>query len=290
MALSSLSINVESQYLKHLPKVLDRHIQHSDSSSEETSDEVCDHTSSFIVDTKPSTSSCCGTEILKTNETKKNKKNIIECGREQSRAVDKKFQLASTLRSVIDVSDVYVDAYPGKKTKESVKRSKVLSLRASTEDELLKKSVLQPGYEKQFTVPPYIERVCNLKKQRREERKKSKGSKWYNLPATELTDEIKNDLQVIQFRKALDPKRFYKKNDLKNMPKYFQIGTIVESPADFYHSRVPKKEHKRTIVEELLADAEFKKYNKKKYAEIMAKRPQRHKGAHRHMKKLKKRK
>ncbi|XP_013783948.1 deoxynucleotidyltransferase terminal-interacting protein 2-like [Limulus polyphemus] len=286
MALASSSISLESQYLKHLTNVLDRQIQNSDSSSEETSDEeVCDHTSSFIVDTKPSTSSCCGTELLKT---KKNK--MIEYRKEQSGTVDKQFQLASTLHSEIDVNDVYVNAYPGKKTEESVKKNKILSLRASTEDELLKKSVLQPGYEKQFTVPPYIERVCNLKKQRREERKKSKGSKWYNLPATELTDEIKNDLQVIQFRKALDPKRFYKKNDLKTLPKYFQIGTIVESPADFYHSRVPKKERKRTIVEELLADAEFKKYNKKKYAEIMANRPQRHKGALKHMKRLKKRK
>lgn len=34
---------------------------------------------------------------------------------------------------------------------------------------------------------------------------------------------------------------------------------MVDNPIDFYHSRIPKKERKRTIVEELLADAEFRR-------------------------------
>lgn len=37
-----------------------------------------------------------------------------------------------------------------------------------------------------------------------------------------------------------------------------QVGTVVDNPVDFYHSRVPKKGRKRTMVEELLADAEFR--------------------------------
>ena len=40
----------------------------------------------------------------------------------------------------------------------------------------------------------------------------------------------------------------------------FQVGTVVDSPVDFYHSRIPKKDRKRTMVEELLADAEFRQY------------------------------
>jgi len=39
----------------------------------------------------------------------------------------------------------------------------------------------------------------------------------------------------------------------------FQLGTVVESSADFYHSRVPKKQRKSNMVNELLADAEFRK-------------------------------
>lgn len=34
---------------------------------------------------------------------------------------------------------------------------------------------------------------------------------------------------------------------------------MVDNPIDFYHSRIPKKERKRTIVEELLADSEFRR-------------------------------
>ena len=38
-----------------------------------------------------------------------------------------------------------------------------------------------------------------------------------------------------------------------------QIGKWVEDPADFYSSRVPKKQRKQSVVDELLADAEFRK-------------------------------
>ncbi|KAH7979784.1 hypothetical protein HPB49_011011 [Dermacentor silvarum] len=70
-----------------------------------------------------------------------------------------------------------------------------------------------------------------------------------------------------------------------------KVGTVMDSPADFYHARVPKKDRKLTMVEELLADAEFRRFNKKKYGEAMA-RQQRSvsKKALKHMKRLKKRK
>jgi len=108
-----------------------------------------------------------------------------------------------------------------------------------------------------------------LKKIKKEEREKTKGSGWFNMPAPELTEESRRDLELLQMRGALDPKRFYKKSDAKNLPKYFQIGTVVDSPYDFYSDRIPTKARKRTMVDELLADAEFKKYNKRKYVEII---------------------
>ena len=70
-------------------------------------------------------------------------------------------------------------------------------------------------------------------------------------------------------RGVLDPKRFYKKNSSDALPKYFQIGTIVDNAADFYTDRVAKKDRKKTMVDELLADAEFKKFQKRKYVEII---------------------
>jgi hypothetical protein len=56
------------------------------------------------------------------------------------------------------------------------------------------------------------------------ERERTKGSNWFNIPATELTDELKNDLEILRMRSVLDPKHFYKKNDLKVLPKYFQVS------------------------------------------------------------------
>ena len=61
------------------------------------------------------------------------------------------------------------------------------------------------------------------KKAKKLEREKTKGDAWYNMPATEVTDEIKRDLEVLKMRDALDPKRFYKKNASKELPKYFQV-------------------------------------------------------------------
>ena len=43
------------------------------------------------------------------------------------------------------------------------------------------------------------------------------------MKAPEMTDEQKNDLMVLQWRRALDPKRFYKAPDIKALPKYFQV-------------------------------------------------------------------
>lgn len=43
---------------------------------------------------------------------------------------------------------------------------------------------------------------------------KTKGPGWFNMKAPELTEEAKRDLEVLQMRSVLDPKRHYK-NDMK---------------------------------------------------------------------------
>ncbi|KAI4503116.1 hypothetical protein M0802_002160 [Mischocyttarus mexicanus] len=155
-------------------------------------------------------------------------------------------------------------------------------------DNILKKSVIQPGFEQLESVPSLRENKRLARAKRIEERNKTKGKEWFNLPAPEVTDEIKHDLEVIQMRSALDPKHFYKKNDLKVLPKYFQIGKVIDSPVDYYSNRLTKKERKNTIVEELMADAEFSKYNKRKYKEIIDEKNKRQYKAYKHAKRLKK--
>ena len=97
------------------------------------------------------------------------------------------------------------------------------------------------------------------------------------MPATEMTDELKRDLRVIQLRSVLDPKRFYKK-DKKLLStgdgaskQFIQIGTIVDSPMDF-HERLTKRERRQRIVDELLADTEKQSYFQKKFKEIQHQR------------------
>lgn len=124
------------------------------------------------------------------------------------------------------------------------------------------------------------------------ESSKTKGKDWFNLPAPEVTDEVKNELELIRMRSALDNKHFYKRSESKTLPKYFQIGKVLPSPLDHYNERHEGKKSKaKTLVDELLADAEFQKKNKRKYREIMeSKRSAGFYKATQKMKKLKKKK
>ncbi|KHN75517.1 Deoxynucleotidyltransferase terminal-interacting protein 2 [Toxocara canis] len=136
--------------------------------------------------------------------------------------------------------------------------------------ELLAKSVVQPGFERILGEGHIPISKRGLWRQRKAERERTKGIDWFNMPATEMTEEKERDLQIIQMRDALDTKTHYKRNDRSLLPKFFQVGTIVENKADFYSARIPKKQRKRTIVEELMADEEFQRRQKKKYDEIKA--------------------
>jgi hypothetical protein len=120
-------------------------------------------------------------------------------------------------------------------------------------------SVLDSGYLKSSEVPSYEVAEKKLKKQRALERGKTKGKDWFNMPVGDLTEEAKNDLSIIKMRSGLHKDRFYKGNDSDNLPKFFQMGSIVDDPTDYYSTRVPKKQQKKTILEELINDAKVKK-------------------------------
>ena len=91
------------------------------------------------------------------------------------------------------------------------------------------------------------------------EREKTKGKEWYNMPVGDLTEENKNDLQLIKMRSSFHKDRFFKSNDSDSLPKFFQMGKVVDDPLDFYSDRVPKRQQKKTILEELIEDAKVKK-------------------------------
>ncbi|KAH8272202.1 hypothetical protein KR018_011110 [Drosophila ironensis] len=128
------------------------------------------------------------------------------------------------------------------------------------------KRKVEPGLDHLAALPCISKRkqvVLN-----RETRSRTKGGGWFNLPATEITEEMRNNLKIIQMRSALNPKQFYKKNDLKTLPKFFQIGTVQRSVLDYHQEKNTRKSTK-SIVNELLENEAFTSYNKRKYNEVI---------------------
>ncbi|KAJ7541681.1 hypothetical protein O6H91_10G070600 [Diphasiastrum complanatum] len=107
-------------------------------------------------------------------------------------------------------------------------------------------------------VPPNDMR--KLKKMLKKEVADTAGDKWFYMPAPTITPELKKELQLLKLRSVINPKRHYKAEDSKTLPKYFQIGTVVEGPADFFSGRLTNKERKATFADELLSNTDLARY------------------------------
>eukprot|EP00794_Sanderia_malayensis_P014972 gene14972-16515_t len=211
----------------------------------------------------------------KSNVTKSNKKNVdvhkldvisLSVNKDDDDRQMRKTLLSSELDPKMDCKDLYFDV--GKHGPVDLKTKK---RGQKKEMPVMKKSVLGPDLEKKDGAPKVNEPLNQRKKKKKSKEGETAGPGWFNMPKTEMTDELKKDIQIMKMRNILDPKRFYKKAD-KKMPKYFQVGRVIEGATDFYSARIPKKERKRTMVDELLEDAEFRQRNKRKYLEIQSKK------------------
>lgn len=114
--------------------------------------------------------------------------------------------------------------------------------------------------------------VVVRRKLKEDEKEATAGSKWFDMPRTNLTPSIKRDLQLLAMRGVLDPKRHYKQNVLKGFPTYSQMGTVIEGNTEFFSSRLTRKERKQTILEEIVSSHETTQRFKRKTAEIDAKK------------------
>ncbi|KAG8072250.1 hypothetical protein GUJ93_ZPchr0006g45182 [Zizania palustris] len=108
-------------------------------------------------------------------------------------------------------------------------------------------------------VPPRDPRKAN--KLARKNVKDTTGKGWFDMPAPTITPELKKDLEILQLRHVMDPKRHFKRSGKsKALPKYFQVGTVIEPASEFFSSRLTKRERKTTLVDELLSDQQLKNY------------------------------
>uniref|UniRef100_A0A3B0ML94 Fcf2 pre-rRNA processing, putative n=1 Tax=Theileria annulata TaxID=5874 RepID=A0A3B0ML94_THEAN len=63
--------------------------------------------------------------------------------------------------------------------------------------------------------------------------KKKIEKNWFNISEKEVTPAVMREWKSIQLRGFVDPKKFYKNSKkLENIPKQFQLGTIVSDKAN----------------------------------------------------------
>lgn len=97
------------------------------------------------------------------------------------------------------------------------------------------------------------------------------GAAWGHMRAPTLTAELKRELLLVKMRDAIDPKRFYRSADGgKALPKYFQMGTIVEGAEDSSSHRLTKRERKGSMLQELMSDETVRKRAKTQFLKSQA--------------------
>ncbi|KAG6336065.1 hypothetical protein ID866_3038 [Astraeus odoratus] len=129
--------------------------------------------------------------------------------------------------------------------------------------------------------PPPEPKPAGLTKQQiKAAKQRTAGPSWFDLPAPAEADlpRLYREVEALRLRNQLDPKRFYRKDEsegrgIKSLPKHFAIGTIVTTTTPFGTAstdNLPRAERKRTLVDELVDDAEARRYTKKKFSELQA--------------------
>ncbi|VDK35728.1 unnamed protein product [Taenia asiatica] len=113
------------------------------------------------------------------------------------------------------------------------------------------------------SVPPLHSKRA-IKRERMAQRK-SKLSNWFDLPRGDFSKENQEDLEVIAKRHILVPGLHIHKEDGRK--SHFQVGTVMDDPGSFY-DRIPRKQRKKNLVDELLANAEYMKRQRRLYAAL----------------------
>eukprot|EP01113_Clastostelium_recurvatum_P004805 TRINITY_DN12124_c0_g1_i1.p1 TRINITY_DN12124_c0_g1~~TRINITY_DN12124_c0_g1_i1.p1 ORF type:complete len:258 (-),score=58.39 TRINITY_DN12124_c0_g1_i1:666-1415(-) len=92
------------------------------------------------------------------------------------------------------------------------------------------------------------------------------GGKWFDMRTPEVTPELHRELELFQLRNYVDPRK-HVKGGYAPIPKVFEVGTVVESSADYYR-RTTKKEKKQNFSDYLLKDEKIQRYINKRTSQI----------------------
>eukprot|EP00924_Labyrinthula_sp_SR-Ha-C_P002607 augustus_masked-scaffold_13-processed-gene-1.2-mRNA-1 protein AED:0.42 eAED:0.42 QI:0/-1/0/1/-1/1/1/0/601 len=92
------------------------------------------------------------------------------------------------------------------------------------------------------------------------QREQEKSLEWGALKSADMTEEAKINLEALQMRGALDPKRHYKSNDTSELPSTFQFGKVIAGKFESRNEKMGRKEVKGSIVDELLGNKASQEY------------------------------
>ena len=95
--------------------------------------------------------------------------------------------------------------------------------------------------------------------------KEDAGPAFFHIPRTDLTPELKRDLQLLKMRSVLSlGKQNWKKDTRKDMvPEFCHVGRIIEGPIEGSDQRLTRKERKQTIAGEILDGSTLGKFKAK---------------------------
>lgn len=100
-------------------------------------------------------------------------------------------------------------------------------------------------------------------------------SRAFNMASSEVDERAKNDIGALEMRQFADPSRNYKhERRPKAGTRFFQLGTVVESKAEFFSSRLKRKDRKRSLADELLDNRATRQHIKHRFDAVQSSLPQ----------------
>lgn len=162
--------------------------------------------------------------------------------------------------------------HPGQREKTAREEEEVASVEddedSSSEEEVKEKAVPQKKRvvkrrEREESVP--VIKAAPSKKE------KTAGSSWFEM--RRAPEELRTDARVLEARGYANPKRFYKKTD--KVSEFAQLGTVIAGR--YERKKLTKRQQKKSLTDELLADKDARAFAKRKYSQLQAaKQPARH--------------
>ncbi len=123
--------------------------------------------------------------------------------------------------------------------------------------------------QKKVVVSEQADQAPRLKDELKRKQKRKKvegeapataGARHFDVPNTPVTPEIEQTFKMLEMRPYVFKDQHYKKALRWKQPAFFGVGTVVDDARDFYSSRVPKKQRKQTLGEELMSEAGLEQY------------------------------